>query len=667
MTTTTKIAILLVSVFALLATLATGWVAASDSPGSNPDRPQTFLTEEGGGVSGLGLPGDVNCDGVVDAIDALWILWFTAGLIEDLPCPDNADVNGDGVINSVDAALILQFITELIGSLSPLGGGLVSPGLPVLVSISSLVMDVGDQADVELEIHDVKDPGLGAWTIDVSYDPTVVNAKSCSAQHGGVCNPAFTENMVRITGASAGGLDGDTILGFITFTCKTSGISPLVISVSVLADATIGDPQDMDFILEHGEITCGGTPTPTDTPTPDGPPTGTSNGRMTGGGRVFTEANGRVTHRFTLHWNVAHLPSGLEVNWEGNRFHLESLGSASCTDDPSIEPHPPTADFDTYAGTGTGRYNGVSGATAEWLLTDAGQPGRKDIVGLRIFDSSNVLVLEVLDNLRVGNHQAHRGQPKDVATDTPTRTPTDGPTPTPTKPSKPTVSIGSLSMELGDAADVDLRALSIPAPGLGAWTIDIVYDSSVVSVLGCVSHFGSVCNPAFNAITIRNAGASAGGIEGNFTLADITFQCKSPGSSALTLTLVIFADATIGDPQPMSANVVNGKVDCGSPVGAADSDGDGCTDLQELGLNEQLGGQRDPNNPWDFYDTNGDGVIDLPNDILGVLFAFGAYDVIYDRGPSAGPDPWNMTAPDGIIDLPNDILGVIMQFGHSCV
>ena len=119
MTTTTKIAILLVSVFALLATLATGWVAASDSPGSNPDRPNTFLTEEGGGVSDIGILGDVNCDGVVDAIDALWILWFTAGLIEDLPCPDNADVNGDGVINAVDAALILQFSAGLLSVLPP--------------------------------------------------------------------------------------------------------------------------------------------------------------------------------------------------------------------------------------------------------------------------------------------------------------------------------------------------------------------------------------------------------------------------------------------------------------------------------------------------------------------------------------------------------------------
>jgi hypothetical protein len=35
---------------------------------------------------------------------------------------------------------------------------------------------------------------------------------------------------------------------------------------------------------------------------------------------------------------------------------------------------------------------------------------------------------------------------------------------------------------------------------------------------------------------------------------------------------------------------------------AVDTDGDGCSDPEELGLNKHLGGQRDPLNPYDFYD-----------------------------------------------------------------
>ena len=109
-----------------------------------------------------------------------------------------------------------------------------------------------------------------------------------------------------------------------------------------------------------------------------------------------------------------------------------------------------------------------------------------------------------------------------------------------------------------------------------------------------------------------------------------------------------------------------------------DDDNDGCTDEQENGQDETLGGLRNPHNPHDFYDVLGpgaalpiDGVIDLPNDILGVIVRFSPsggppYDVQFDRGPSTGPNSWNMTAPDGVIDLPNDILGVILQFQHSC-
>ena len=109
-----------------------------------------------------------------------------------------------------------------------------------------------------------------------------------------------------------------------------------------------------------------------------------------------------------------------------------------------------------------------------------------------------------------------------------------------------------------------------------------------------------------------------------------------------------------------------------------DDDNDGCTDKQEINGDPRLGGRRNPHNPWDFYDVLGpgaalpiDGVIDLPNDILGVIQHHPAgtlgYDAQFDRGSWTGPNSWNDTqGPDGVIDLPNDILGVLLQFGHSC-
>ncbi len=60
---------------------------------------------------------DVNCDGAVNTIDALFLLQFDAGLMESLPCEQNADVNADGRINSLDAVLILQFDAGLLQTL----------------------------------------------------------------------------------------------------------------------------------------------------------------------------------------------------------------------------------------------------------------------------------------------------------------------------------------------------------------------------------------------------------------------------------------------------------------------------------------------------------------------------------------------------------------------
>jgi len=108
-----------------------------------------------------------------------------------------------------------------------------------------------------------------------------------------------------------------------------------------------------------------------------------------------------------------------------------------------------------------------------------------------------------------------------------------------------------------------------------------------------------------------------------------------------------------------------------------DTDGDGCSDGEELGAVEMFGGRRDPMNPYDFYDIDGNGLIDLFIDIFGVAGIFGAdadalppgepdgYLAGYDRGPPYANN-WNLTGPDGLIDLFNDIFGVAFQFGHDC-
>src|SRR5438132_2399420 len=59
-------------------------------------------------------------------------------------------------------------------------------------------------------------------------------------------------------------------------------------------------------------------------------------GRMTGGGSIIS--NGlRVTHGFNLNCDATHTPQRLEVNWAGNRFHLEHLNTAFCSLNPLLD------------------------------------------------------------------------------------------------------------------------------------------------------------------------------------------------------------------------------------------------------------------------------------------------------------------------------------------
>ncbi len=61
--------------------------------------------------------GESLCDGVVDSIDALVVLQYSAGLIVSKPCSASADVNRDGSIDALDASLILQHVAGLLPDL----------------------------------------------------------------------------------------------------------------------------------------------------------------------------------------------------------------------------------------------------------------------------------------------------------------------------------------------------------------------------------------------------------------------------------------------------------------------------------------------------------------------------------------------------------------------
>lgn len=132
-------------------------------------------------------------------------------------------------------------------------------------------------------------------------------------------------------------------------------------------------------------------------------------GRMTGGGSVFTVDGVRVTRGFEIHCDLRE-PNNIEVNWSRGKFHMTELTSAVCTDSPAIDQRPPRAPFDTFTGTGFGKYKGKSGARIEFVFVDAGEPGKNDTASIKIFypaDNPNP-VLDVFGYLKKGNIQAHK-------------------------------------------------------------------------------------------------------------------------------------------------------------------------------------------------------------------------------------------------------------------
>lgn len=132
-----------------------------------------------------------------------------------------------------------------------------------------------------------------------------------------------------------------------------------------------------------------------------------------------------------------------------------------------------------------------------------------------------------------------------------------------------------------------------------------------------------------------------------------------------------------------------GAAVAGSPGATGDADLDGCTGTEELGPDPLKGGQRDPNNFWDFYDVPTgpefarDGLI-TGIDFFAVLGRFNstgdetavtdalsepppppAYHPAFDRGTLIGPKPWSLGPADGSI-TGADVFALLAQFSHEC-
>ncbi len=341
------------------------------------------------------------------------------------------------------------------------------------------------------------------------------------------------------------------------------------------------------------------------------------------------------------------------------------------------------------------------------LLPD-GDPVAGTSGALFIEFGTNAHIIPALTGITVSCEQ-QSGTPPPTSTNT--STPTNTPTPPTLPPGAPAMSLrveasqtfecGSPSpqevcIEQGAKFDVIVVADAIPVSGYIIAQAWIDYDNQgLVHKNNTVNLWPECFLSLFLTLNqVADNGAAAACITTvippyplSFYVGDLysfSLTCTNFGSTSTIQLLpdgaqpaagagALYIDANSQHVVPVLTGIT---VNCAQDV---DTDSDGCSDIRENRSDETVGGLRDWQNPHDFYDVLGPGaalpldqVIDLPNDILGVIQHFaptGAapYDAQFDRGPSSGPNAWNMTAPDGVIDLPNDILGVILQFQHNCV
>jgi hypothetical protein len=74
----------------------------------------------------------------------------------------------------------------------------------------------------------------------------------------------------------------------------------------------------------------------------------------------------------------------------------------------------------------------------------------------------------------------------------------------------PAIIVESADAIVGGRAAVALKSSDMAEPGMGAWTIDIVYDSDIVRAISCAptQKALTVCNPEYDAHTVRVTGAT---------------------------------------------------------------------------------------------------------------------------------------------------------------
>jgi len=215
--------------------------------GGNNELPPPVLTG-GGSVTGLSCP-------------YCWVEIFSDDEDEGAVYEGSTMVAADGTFvfpGTPSGPYITATVTDGEGSTSEFS----APIVPVVVRMGSGSAPPGNSVTVTLDVVNVPEPGLGAFTIDISYDGGIVAPTDFApgpALDEVLCNLAHAPETVRCTGVRAeAGAVGNLALVDLTFEvdggASLGSQSPLTVAVVTLADV---DGHDIGAGTQDGTITTG--------------------------------------------------------------------------------------------------------------------------------------------------------------------------------------------------------------------------------------------------------------------------------------------------------------------------------------------------------------------------------------------------------------------------
>lgn len=231
------------------------------------------------------------------------------------------------------------------------GSGIVSAAPNLSLTPLTATNPVGTQHTVTATVTNTDDTPRSGVT--VSFVVTGANAGA-----SGTCNPAGC-----VTGSD----------GKVSFTYTGANEGDDTINASM----TVGGSTQTATASKTWVAAGGGGP----------------QGEMVGEGRLTQSSSKRLDYAYILDCEKANnVPPKFAGALNSQKFTLTSVTSVTCTDDPSVTPAKPDAQFDTMDGEGTGKV-GSTPVTVDWEFVDGGVDGTDDSATIVITRTSDGTVL----------------------------------------------------------------------------------------------------------------------------------------------------------------------------------------------------------------------------------------------------------------------------------